>query len=194
MANKKRNRSEFEWARLAKQAAAEMDKPDPRDFDKAEQLLVRALDALRAERNYPRSERFRDEALLLSTLAFAYVGQRRLALGCQTMEFVVQRVCGSWPAHIDDGLQIWQSILSKAEHLYLSCGHQDKALDVAVERLDKINEMADMLMEDSEDFPGVKVWVGDVLPRSQNAVLKIRMEQVQTQEQLDQVISLLQAS
>jgi len=194
MAKQKRNQTHGEWLRLAKEAATEMDKTSGRNFEKAEQMLLQSLELLAANSSYPREQRCIDEHLIVSTLAFAYAGQQRLSLACLIADHVVARMCQKWPAYADSGLTMWRAILHKMQQLYLLCGQEEKALNVAVEGLDKINELADLLMEDSEDFPGCKVWVDDVVPQSQNAVLQIRVQRLQTQESFERVKSLLLAS
>jgi hypothetical protein len=193
MAKHKRNQTQYAWLSLAKQAALEMDKSE-RDFEKAERMLVQSLELLAADASYPKEQRYIDENLIVSTLAFAYAGQQRLSLACLIADHVVERVCQKWPAYADADLTLWQAILQKMQQLYLACGQEEKALAVAVEKLDKINELANLLMEDSDSFPGCKVWADDVLPKSQHAVLQIKIEQVRTRESFALVKGMLLAS
>jgi hypothetical protein len=194
MANQKRGQKQYEWLTLAQEAALEMDKSGERNFQKAEHILLHALELLAADKSYPADHRCIDQALIVSTLAFAYVGQGQLSLGCMIADEVVSSACQKWPAHIDGNLVVWRAVLLKMQQLYLATGQDDKALDLAVDRLDKVNELADMLMYEPSDFPGCEAWVAEAVPQSQNAVLQIRMQRLQTRENFERVKALLMAS
>jgi hypothetical protein len=193
MAKNKRNQTQYAWLTLAKQAAVEMDKSD-RDFEKAERMLVQSLELLAADASYPKEQRYIDENLIVSTLAFAYAGQQRLSLACLIADHIVERVCQKWPAYADNNLAIWQAILHKMQQLYMACGQEEKALAVAVEKQDKINELVDLLRDDAEGFIDCKVWADDVVPSSQHAVLRIKIDQIQTRESFERVKGMLLAS
>lgn len=193
MAKQERNQTRGTWLSLAKEAAVEMDQND-RDFAKAEQKLLSSLELLAADETYPNEQRYIDECLIISTLAFAYAGQQRFALACKIADHVSVKVCQKWPAYADADLAMWRAILHKMEQLYLLCGQDDKALDLAVERLDKINELAGLLMDEPTEFPGCEDWIADVVPQAENAILRIRIQGIQAQETFDHVTSLLLAS
>ncbi len=178
------------WIELGTKGAEELNRTLP-DLAKAECLVMEGLELVMSAGAHRTEDRFVDQAALLCILAHVYACQHRIALSCMVADFVADMIIEKWPADCDPGLILWQQLVERIQQFYLQIGRPDKALDLAVIRLERITELTELLLEEQDDFAPGNDWIGDELPQAERAVLHIRMRQCNDEEKFDELRQLL---